>query len=119
LHGESGAVQLVYSDTVTNEVERNLSKKVPPALAHFHTVQASGTLEYTEPPQALVDECGDLVQLKDAAIIAAAIHSDCEWIATFDEKHLLSARAAILPRYNITTARPDEILETLGLIRSP
>lgn len=51
--------------------------------------------------------------------LAAAIHSQSEWIATYDQKHLLSARAAIPAHCNITTARPDEILESLGLRSNP
>lgn len=109
-------IHIVCSNTVRAEVERNLRRKYRSGLADFMTLMEAGIFAVIEPPRSLIAECAQLVHPKDAPIVAAAIESDCEWIATYDQKHLLFARAEILRRYNITTARPDEILESLGLL---
>lgn len=64
-------------------------------------------------------ECQHIVHPKDAAILAACIHARIDWLATYDQKHLLAKQAEIQARYNITTARPDDILESLGLHSNP
>jgi predicted nucleic acid-binding protein len=104
---------------VLGEVERNLRTKYPATSTDFSTLVESGWLQAIDPPESLIIECAQLVHSKDATIVAAAVHSESEWLATYDQRHLLSRRTAILARYNITTARPDEILESLGLLPNP
>lgn len=115
--GARGSISLLWSETVIHEVEHNLSLKTPRALPAFHLLRDTGIFEYVAPPEALIDECKQVVIAKDAAIVAACIHAQVGWLATYDQGHLLSKRTEISDQYDITTARPDEILESLGLMR--
>lgn len=110
-------LHVVCSSIVLEEVERNLRRKFPIALPDFATLRGTSILHVVDPPDALIIECEQVVHTKDAPVLAAAIHSQATWIATYDQRHLLSKRDEILARYTITTARPDEILESLGLAK--
>ena len=112
-------IHIVCSSAVLGEVERNLCRKYSAILADFTRFIDADILDVVDPSDSLTTECAQLVHPKDAPIVAAAIYSQSQWIATYDQKHLLSARAAIQTHCNITTARPNEILKALGLRSTP
>jgi hypothetical protein len=63
----------------------------------------------------LIVDTERVVVTKDAPIIAAARSAHVKLVATYDRKHLLSNRQAILDAFGITVATPDDILTTLRL----
>lgn len=113
--GAKGVISLVWSDAVIVEIERNLTKKAPKALSGFYLLRDSGIFKYVTPPETLVTECHQIVHSKDASILAACVYAQIQWLATYDQKHLLAKRSEIRERYDVAIARPDEILESLGL----
>ena len=59
-------------------------------------------------------EVGRVVAVKDAPIVAAALHASCAYLATYDRKHLLQQRSTIKEHFGITVAKPNEVLSLIG-----
>lgn len=108
---------LSVSSLVLEETERNLSKKAPQALTAFRLVEATANLGVVEPSRAQVLRAARVVDIKDAPIVAGAVRARAEYLATYDRRHLLSARAEIQAAFGVTTATPDEVIS--GGTRTP
>lgn len=63
-----------------------------------------------DPPGSLILHVSQVIELKDAAIVAGAIHATCTHLVTFDRKHLLSRKDIIRANYGITVVTPDEVI---------
>jgi predicted nucleic acid-binding protein len=50
------------------------------------------------------------VDPKDAPIVAAAIHGQATYLASYDQRDLLSVSDLVFARYRVRIARPDAIL---------
>jgi hypothetical protein len=61
-----------------------------------------------------VERCAELVHLKDAVVVAGAVHAGTIWLASYDRKHLLTQRDVIAKAFGVTITTPDEILSTLA-----
>ena len=73
---EIGFVKGVVSAQVLEEVERNLSRKAPAALPFYHQLIASLDLEVVnDPSPERVAECVQVIEAKDAPILAAAMEA--------------------------------------------
>ena len=83
-----GAVQIVISDYVIEEVRRNLKKKAPTKGSLFEYILKHVSLIVVNPDKPLVLAVAEYVELKDAPIVAAAQHADCSVLLTYDRKHL-------------------------------
>ncbi|HEY7036149.1 MAG TPA: hypothetical protein VH482_32750 [Thermomicrobiales bacterium] len=115
LYAQRGRVGLVLSDFVLVETERNLEKSAPWAVPAFVYIRSNLTYRLRNPSQRLIVDTERVVVTKDAPIIAAARSAHVKLVATYDRKHLLSNRQAILDAFGITVATPDDILTTLRL----
>jgi predicted nucleic acid-binding protein len=104
---------LYISDDVLTETERNLSRKAPEAVGDFHTFRDLLACRLVNPPPSLVVSTAQVVEFKDAPIVAAAIRAGAGYLATYDRKHLLSQKEAILTQFGIIVATPDEALGAL------
>lgn len=93
-------VILVVSPYVLAEVEANLAKKAPLNASRFDQISAIVNFEVVQPDRAAVLAAAQYTVLKDAPVVAAAIVSDCTYLATFDRKHLID---------------PPEVTEKSGL----
>lgn len=107
-------IQLVISALVIEETERNLSRKAPQALAAFYLLLEILPAKKINPPKSLVKTVAKDVEVKDAVIVAGAIHAQATCLATYDRKHLLNHRTKINQLFGVTVARPDEIINALG-----
>jgi len=67
-----------------------------------------------EPVDAVIRKVAEIIEAKDAPIVAAAMAAQAEYLATYDRKHLLAKRAEIGEAFGITVATPDEIIAALS-----
>ena len=104
--------ELILSSDVIEECERNLAAKAPAALPRL-TAFVTLLVHRAEPSEADVQRAAAVVVAKDAPVVAGAVAAQAQFLATYDRKHLLSKRQAILAAFGITVATPDEILRQL------
>ncbi|TAK33909.1 MAG: PIN domain-containing protein [Chloroflexota bacterium] len=110
LDGLRGQCQLHLSTLVLQETERNLAKKQPRALPAFEVFQATLLAAIIDPAPALVLEVAEVVNPKDAPIVAAAIAAQATYLATYDRKHLLGKKDEINTSFGLLVAIPDDVL---------
>jgi predicted nucleic acid-binding protein len=110
LAGSRGELSLVLSAFVIEETRRNLGAKAPRALPFLETFLALDLMQVVDPPAVLVQQVGADIALKDAPIVAGAVHAAVEFLATYDRKHLLAQAALIRDRFGITVGTPEAIL---------
>lgn len=109
-----GAVRLVVSELVYQETARNLAAKAPAALPAFELFRTAEIAEITTPPpRRLILRVAEVIQPKDAPIVAAALHAHVDALASYDRKHLLAQAAPLQERFDLVVTRPDEILRQL------
>ena len=97
---------------VLEAAERNILAKAPAAHPAFVRFRQALTPALPDPPNALVLRVAQVVELKDAPIVAGAVQAKAGYIASYDRKHLLRQREEIEHHYQIRVATPDEILAT-------
>jgi predicted nucleic acid-binding protein len=111
--GARGNLVLILSRYVIEETRRNLANKAPRALSYFDLFLAFGNVQLVDPPAPLVRQIAADIALKDAPIVAGAIHAEAKFLATYDRKHLLAQAALIQERFGITVETPEAILATV------
>jgi predicted nucleic acid-binding protein len=113
LAGARGRLDLVFSAIVIEETRRNLAAKTPRALPFFETFLALELVQVVDPPAALVRQVAVDIALKDAPIVAGAVHAAAKFLATYDRKHLLAQAALIQDRFGITMGTPEAVLAAI------
>src|SRR5215207_4193777 len=108
--GARGELALILSRYVIGETRRNLANKAPLALSYFDIFLAFGHVQLVDPPAVLVRQVAMDIELKDAPIVAGAIHATAKFLATYDRKHLLAQAAMIQDRFGITVGTPQAVL---------
>jgi predicted nucleic acid-binding protein len=114
LKGMEGSVTLAISDLVLDETKRNLTKNAPSALPYFAILADLLSPFITNPTKAQVFKAAQIVHLKDAPIVVAAVKANADYLATHDMKHLLSHAKAIADAYVITVLTPADLLSVLA-----
>jgi predicted nucleic acid-binding protein len=114
LKGLEGSIALALSDLVLEETKRNLTKNAPSALPYFAILADLFSPFITNPTKAQVLKAAQIVHLKDAPIVAAAVKAKADYLATHDVKHLLSHAKAIADAYVITVLTPADLLSVLA-----
>lgn len=112
--GARGDLEIVLSQFVILETRRNLAKKAPHGLSFFEVFLASDSVQSIEPPATLVRQVGTVIALKDAPVVAGAVHSMAQFVATYDRKHLLSQARTIREQFGIIVETPEAVLKRLG-----
>lgn len=108
--GILGEYQLVASQFVLTECERNIHQKAPLALRTFQLFAEALAPTIVRPSKQRVLEVARVVELKDAPIVAAAMEAGAAYLATYDYAHLLNHAPQIGAAFGITVATPSEIL---------
>jgi predicted nucleic acid-binding protein len=111
---EIGFLNLVVSQQVLEEVERNLTEKLPRALAYYNEVVLSLDLKVLENPNpADVEACKAIIQhADDAPILAAAMMAQPSRFITLKTKHFIDdPRVPEASGLNIET--PGELVREL------
>lgn len=114
LEGLRGHCKLHLSTLVLRETEHNLAKKQPKALPVFEILRAALLSSITDPSTSLVLQVAEVIEPKDAPIVAAAIAAQTTYLATYDRKHLLRKKDQINQHFSVIVATPDEILRAKG-----
>ena len=104
-----GDFTLYVSSLVLEEVKRNLSHKAPSALPAFELFRTLLT-NIVDPDKPLVLRVAEVVEAKDAPIVAAAIVAEVDYLASYDQKHLLRQKDQILSSFGVKVVVPDEVL---------
>lgn len=110
LLGARGMVELVVSVDVLTETKRNLNRKVPHAVSSFELLRDTLFPSIVHPDSELVREVAAHVAAKDAPIVAAAILAQVEFLATYDQRHLIREAAEIQARFGLVVTTPDQII---------
>jgi putative PIN family toxin of toxin-antitoxin system len=91
---ESETVQMVVSRQVLVEADRNFSAKLPNLVSQYRQfIRDLAPLMVDDPPTTAVKKAAALVGRKDAAILAAAIGEEVDYLITLDKKHFLKEHA--------------------------
>jgi predicted nucleic acid-binding protein len=110
LRGIEGSLSLFLSALVLDETQRNLAKKAPAALPAFAVFREALVAQLAEPPRELVLAVSQRIELKDAPIVAAALHAHVDYLATFDRAHLLDLHELIRAAYGLSVVTPDQLM---------
>ena len=62
--------------------------------------------------EELAQDAVDIV-LKDAPIVAGAVHARAKFLATYDRKYLLTQASLIQDRFGITVGTPEALLAAI------
>jgi len=84
---ELTVIDCLTSQYAINEAERNLLAKLPAATPAFRLILRAALEVIPAPPQSLVQDIIDQAHPKDAPILAAAIESEADFLATFNVRH--------------------------------
>jgi predicted nucleic acid-binding protein len=92
---EVGLFKLVVCRQVLDEAERNIRHKLPNALKVFAELMAVLALEIIEDPEpAAWQEWQDVIETKDAPILAAAVSAQVDRLLTLNTKDFTAEVAA-------------------------
>ncbi len=112
---EIGLIRVVVSLQVLEEAERNLSRKAPKALPFYRQVIASLGLEIVgEPTPDKVVECAEVIEAKDAPILAAAMEAKPDRLVTLNTKHFVVPEVIAFSKLTIQT--PGEFMQGIRKI---
>lgn len=110
---EMGLIIPVISERVITEVIRNIEKKMPKYLSHF--IRAFKILPFMlrEPDEKDIKIAGNLINEKEAFILAAAISSEVDYLVSLD-KHFFNLQCKNLS-FKICT--PGELIKEIYIGR--
>jgi putative PIN family toxin of toxin-antitoxin system len=108
------AIQVVISQQIVEEIERNLSKKYPELLDLFPSLLTEAGIEVIEDAsQCTVEEVMEYVPYPpDAAVLAAALEAQVDCFVTGDKKHFLS-KPQIEDQAGLSILSPRQFLQRL------
>ena len=107
-------IELVISSYVLSEVTRNLAVKSERGLERLTIILASRTLTMVEPDDDTIKRIGQVIDPKDAPIIAAAMAAQAPIVTTYDQRHLLSCAEEIRAAFGVEVLTPRDVLERLA-----
>ncbi len=88
---QKGHVELVTNEIAVIEANRNLASKNPEAVVLFKILIATPIITvFPKPLIAEVEAAAEYTELKDAPIVAGAINANADYLATFDQRHLIN-----------------------------
>jgi putative PIN family toxin of toxin-antitoxin system len=107
-------VQIVISQDVLTETERNLERKAPTKLDVFKQLLTLIEPEIVDSPaKETVWEIEQYVAQKDAPIIAAAIAAQPDYLVTYDRKDLLD-KPEVAEKSGLQIVTPDVVVKYLS-----
>ncbi len=90
---EAESIQMVISRQVLVEADRNFSAKLPGLVTQFREfIKNLAPMMVGDPPAIAVERAANLIERKDAAILAAAVEAKVDYLITLDKKHFLKKR---------------------------
>lgn len=108
---QRGFIELVTNEYAVAETRANLVAKVPEIVTYFELlVRSTVIMVFDAPTQREVDLAAMYTVFKDAAIVAGAISTHSDYLATFDRKHLIDP-PEVAEKSGVIIATSGEILE--------
>jgi len=102
--GEITLIELITSQQVIAEAERNLEEKLSQALPAFRLLVSRCLRVVSDPrPEDLTTYTG-AANPKDLPILVAAVRERCPWLVTFNIRHFQPGHP------NVTVLRPGELV---------
>jgi putative PIN family toxin of toxin-antitoxin system len=90
---EAESIQMVISQQVLVEADRNFSSKLPGLVTQFRQfIRNLAPLMVEDPPATAVQRAATLIAQKDASILAAALGAKVDYLITPDKKHFLNPK---------------------------
>lgn len=92
LLSEAGVlIQVIVSEQVIAETERNVARKLPRALPYYREALRSGAVKIVnDPTREEVVHCrGIIAHQADVPIIVAAMKANVDYLVTLDRRHFL------------------------------
>ena len=108
----TGDVILVVSPYVLAEVEANLAKKAPVNAPRFEQIKTIVSFEMVQPDQAAVQAAARYTVQKDAPVVASAITGNCDYLTTYDRRHLINP-PEVSTESGLIIVTPDHILHAI------
>lgn len=105
-----GEVEIIISDLVIEETQRNLENKAPQALPVLQLFLESLNPLVISPSKSQVLKISKVIEIKDAPIVAGAMKSKADYLVTYDRKHLLSHKKEIKTNFKLNVVTPDEVV---------
>ena len=102
-------VQLVISEDVVEEAERNLAAKRPDALAVLHHILDSVPFQIVAPTTGEVQQAASFAVNKDAPIVAAAKKAGADKLVTLDRRRRVDV-PEVAERSGLSIVLPEEVL---------
>lgn len=106
-------VTLVVSEYVLKEVANNMAKKSPDKSGSVGLLIDLLDLEIVTITAESVQETMVYTEPKDAPVVAAAIAGQCDYLLTYDKKHLLG-NALIAENAGLIIGTPGDLLQKLN-----
>ena len=105
--GELGLLRLVLPEAAVTEVRRNLAAKLPEAAPLFEEFLRAVPVQIHRPTAHDRKRAGELADVKDVPIIAAAIGAGARLLVTHNIRHFRSGEGVrvVRPRTLIEEAR--------------
>lgn len=104
-----GDIILWTSTYVLREVADNLAEKSPSAVTRFELVLQEIEWQIADPSREEVLAAAAYTALKDAPVVAAAQKANCDYLVTYDRKHLLDP-PEVAQRSGLTIVTPDVVV---------
>ncbi len=109
---EMGLIVPVISEKVVTEVIRNIEKKLPRCLPHYHSLFKVLSFELADPTDELIKKAERLINKKDADILAAAMNNQVDYLVSLD-KHFLEADFSSL---KLKVYSPGDLLKNIDFV---
>lgn len=93
--GEITLIDLITSEQVITEVNRNLQNKIPQALPIFKTLAERCLTVVPNPNQSQLSTYAGQADPKDLPILVSAINAEARWLLTFNTRHYFPTEPAI------------------------
>ncbi len=108
-----GRVQVVVSQDVLAEVERNMRRKAPERVENYQRLLALFDLEIVADPSSEdVKTAEQYVVPKDAPIVAAAINAQPTYPVTYDRRHLIDP-PEVAEKSGLSIVTPEFVVKTV------
>lgn len=108
---EARVLQMVVSQQVLIEADRNFAAKFPQLVGRFRQFMHNlAPLMVEDPTPDSVEKAATIVDRKDASILAAAQNANVDFLITLDKKHFLNPKTR--QKIMLKVVSPIEFLQS-------
>ncbi len=111
-----GSVELVISQLVLKEAQRNFAQKARQAVPLFTQFLSAVPFTIVRPTKQDVLEAATYTEFKDAPIVAAAKKAEVDYLVSLDRRHLVGIDA-VQRQAGIPIILPEAFLQHLRVAR--